>query len=266
MNEILMCPPTYYTVNYEINPWMNVKVKPDKKKAPLQWENFYNLLVKLNINIHKIKPKPDLPDMVFTANAGLVFDNKFIVSNFRFPQRQKEAKFFSLWFKKKGFEIISFPKKYYFEGEGDALIFADTLIAGFRFRSDIYSHRFIGDIIEKEVISLELKNSNFYHLDTCFCPLGRETALYYPGAFDEYGKKALRRLIPNLIKVNKIDAMNFCCNAVVSGENIILNNCSNKLKNQLENLGLNVYCLDFEEFIKAGGSSKCLVLYLNSNS
>lgn len=262
MSTILMCSPTFYTVNYEINPWMHIKLKPDKQKAAVQWKNYYNLLVKLKINVHQIKPNPNLPDMVFTANAGLIFKNKFIVSNFRFPQRQKEAKLFSLWFKKKGYEIISLPEKYFFEGEGDALIIADTLIAGFRSRSDIHSHRSIGEIINKQVISLELINPDFYHLDTCFCPLNNKTAIYYPGAFDKYGKKALNNLIPNLIKVSKKEAANFCCNAVVIGKNIVLNNCSNKFKSRLESLGFNVHCLNFSEFIKAGGSSKCLVLYI----
>ncbi len=263
MKEVLTCPPTFYTVNYEINPWMDVKVKPDKLKASIQWKNFYNLLSsQLGITVHKIAPKAGLPDMVFTANAGLVLKNKFIESNFRFPQRQKEAKFFSSWFHKRGYEIISLPDNHFFEGEGDALIMADTLIAGFRFRSDIHSHRFIGESIGKKVISLELVNSRFYHLDTCFCPLDPETAMYYPGAFDSYGKKSLNYLIPNLIKMGKKDAMNFCCNAVVRGKNIILNHCSSILKNRLENLGFHVYCLDFSEFIKAGGSSKCLTLNL----
>lgn len=262
MNEILMCPPTYYTVDYEINPWMDTRDKPDKQKAATQWEKFYDLLSKLSVKIYKIEPQPGLPDMVFAANAGIVFDKKFIVSNFRFPQRQKEANFSVLWFKNKGYEIFSLPEKNLFEGEGDALMIADTLIAGFKYRSDIYSHRLIGEIMGKEVISVELINSSFYHLDTCFCPLSQETAMYYPGAFDDYGQKALNHLIPNLIRVSEKDAMNFCCNAVVSGKNIILNKCSNELKSRLENLGLNVYCLDFDEFIKAGGSSKCLVLYL----
>jgi len=260
-----MCPPTYYTVNYEINPWMNVRVKPDPQKTPIQWKNYYNLLIKLKIKVHKIKPRPDFPDMVFTANAGLLFKKKFILSNFRFPQRQGEAKFYSQWFKRRGYEVIPLPENHFFEGEGDALIITDTLVAGFRFRSDIHSHRFIGDIIGKRVVSLELVNSKFYHLDTCFCPLDNETAMYCPAAFDNYGKKVLNHLIPNLIKMNQQDAMNFCCNALVSRKNIVMNNCTNRLKSRLEDLGFKVYCLDFSEFIKAGGSSKCLVLYLDSS-
>ena len=258
-----MCPPTYYTVNYEINPWMNVRVKPDKEKAPLQWKNYCDLLTKLKIKVHTIKPRPSLPDMVFTANAGLLFKKKFIVSNFRYPQRQGEAKYFSQWFKRRGYEVITLPRDYLFEGEGDALIIGDTLVAGFRFRSDIHSHRFIGDIIGKRVVSLELVNSNFYHLDTCFCPLNKDTAMHYPKAFDKYGIKVLNHLIPTLIKIRTKDAMNFCCNALVSGKKIIMNNCTGKLKDQLEGLGFKVYCLDFSEFIKAGGSSKCLALYLD---
>ena len=257
-----MCPPTYYTVNYEINPWMNVRSKPDKHKAPIQWKNYQKLLAKLKIKVHKIMPRPGLPDMVFTANAGLLIKKQFIVSNFRYPQRQGEAKFFSQWFKRRGHEVVNLPENLFFEGEGDALIFGDTLVAGFRFRSDIHSHRYIGAIIRKRVVSIELVNSNYYHLDTCFCPLNNETAMYYPGAFDKYGKKALTHLVPNLIKISKKDAMNFCCNALVSGKKIIMNNCTGKLKNRLEQIGFKVYCLDFSEFIKAGGSSKCLALYL----
>lgn len=258
-----MCLPTYYTIDYEINPWMNVRVKPDIQKAPLQWKNYYNLLARLKIKVRTIKPRPGLPDMVFTANAGLLYKKKFIVSNFRYPQRQGEAKFFSSWFKKKGYQIITLPTDRYFEGEGDALILGDTLVAGFRFRSDIYSHRHIGDIIKKRVISLELTNSNFYHLDTCFCPLNKNTAMYYPGAFDKYGKKVLENMVPNLITVKKKDAMNFCCNALVIGKRIVMNFCTGNLKKQLESFGFKVYCLDFSEYIKAGGSSKCLALYLN---
>ena len=263
MTKLLMCPPAYYTVNYEINPWMNIRVKPDKEKALTQWKNYYNLLSKLKIKVHKIKPRPGLPDMVFTANAGLLFNKKFIVSNFRYPQRQGEAKCFSQWFKKRGYEVITLPKNYLFEGEGDALIIGDTLVAGFRFRSDIHSHRYIGDVIGKRVISLELITSNFYHLDTCFCTLNKETSMYYPAAFDRYGKKVLNNLISNLIKINNKDAMNFCCNALVSGKKIVMNNCTGKLKGRLEDIGFKVYCLDFSEFIKAGGSSKCLALYLD---
>ncbi len=264
MTELLLCPPTYYTVDYEINPWMHIHNKPDRELAESQWTAFYRLLTELKVTVHRIDPKPGLPDMVFTANGGLVFGNKFIVSNFRHAERAKEAPVFASWFKNRGYEVVHLPRDRYFEGEGDALMFGDTLVAGFKFRSDIHSHRYIGEVIGRRVISLELASPNFYHLDTCFCPLNDETAIYYPEAFDSYGREVLKHIIPNLIEVGRKDAMNFCCNAVVSGKNVIMNNCSAELRRRMETLGLNVFQLSFSEFIKAGGSSKCLSLYLKS--
>ena len=41
------------------------------------------------------------------------------------------------------------------------------------------------------VVSVELVDPRFYHLDTCFCPLGPGQALHYPAAFDEYARRVL---------------------------------------------------------------------------
>jgi len=263
MNHILLSPPDFYTVDYEINPWMHVREKPDRAMAIEQWEYFYDFLKALGLTVEIIPPAKGLPDMVFTANGGLVYGNKFIVSNFRHKERQGESRLFEKWFKERNYEIIKLPEEFFFEGEGDAFIVNDTLIAGFKYRSDIQSHKFIGELLDKSVLSLELIKPEFYHLDTCFCPLDDKTALYHPDAFDDYGKKALAHLIPNLIAVDGEDAMNFCCNAVVCGKDIVMNNCTDNLKASLSEKGYNVHQFDFSEYIKAGGSAKCLTLWLD---
>ncbi len=264
MINILMCQPTYYAVQYKINPWMDTHIQPDTALAHRQWDNLLDQFKKTDVQVHLIDPQQGLPDMVFTANAGLVFNNIFIVSRFRYPQRQKEADFFLSWFKERDYEIKKLPEQYYFEGEGDALFFKETLIAGYRYRSDIHTHRFISEIIEREVLSVELTHPSFYHLDTCFCPLDQDYVLYYPGAFDAYGVKVLENIIPNLVAVSDEDAHNFCCNAVVLGKKIILNQCSDPLKVLLEDIGFQITQLAFSEFIKAGGSSKCMTLFLDN--
>ncbi len=260
MTKLLLCRPQYYAVSYEINPWMHLEVQPDPKKALDQWDDFNNLLKSLDVTIEYIEQVEGLPDMVFTANGGLVFENSFILSNFRFEQRQKEAPYFEKWFRDAGYEIIKLPEDCHFEGEGDALMFGGTLVAGFKYRTDIKSHNKIGEILKKEVISLELASPDFYHLDTCFCPLDDNSALYFPGAFDDYGKRALAGLVPELIEVGEEDAKNFCCNALALGRDIVMNRCTDELKTTLEDKGLTIHTLDFSEFIKAGGSAKCLVL------
>jgi N-dimethylarginine dimethylaminohydrolase len=148
-------------------------------------------------------------------------------------------------------------------GEGDALFFGETLIAGYRYRSDIKAHLDVGRIIDREVLSVELVNPDYYHLDTCFCPLDDTSALYFPKAFDDYGKKVLDRIVPNLVPVSGEDARRFCCNAVVRNRDMILNTCSKTLQKILENLGFTLCLSEFSEFIKAGGSSKCMVLMLH---
>jgi len=262
MAEVLMCRPEYYTVSYKINPWMSLRRKPDKSRAVQQWTALYRALQKTGITVHLIDPVPELPDMVFTANAGLVFDHLFIRSNFRYPQRQRESAYFSEWARFHGMELRQLPEGHYFEGEGDALFFGEVLIAGYRFRSDIKSHLYLGNIINRQVLSVELVNPDYYHLDTCFCPLDHTSALYYPGAFDLYGRRVLQRVVPHLIPVPEEDARKFCCNAVVHGKNIILNICSAWLEKMLLDLDFIPTILNFDEFIKAGGSSKCMVLFL----
>ena len=263
MTEVLMCAPDYYTVSYKINPWMNPRRKPDTTSAIVQWRALYDKLQEVGVKISLVDPVKDLPDMVFTANAGLVFNNDFILSNFRYPQRRPESAYFEAWAESKGMKVRYLPPDHYFEGEGDALFFKDILIAGYRFRSDIQTHLHVSRIIEREVLSVELVNPEYYHLDTCFCPLDDKSALFYPDAFDSYGRKVLERIVPNLIPMLKQDARKFCCNAVVNGTDIIMNRCTSSLREALGSRGFVVHMLEFDEFIKAGGSSKCMVLFLS---
>lgn len=263
MRSLLLCSPDFYSVDYEINPWMHINIQPDRELARAQWEDYVKLLKKLKIKVELIEPVEGLPDMVFTANGGLLYKDKFIVSNFRYPERHDEAAYFEQWFREKGYEVVSLPQGVFFEGEGDAFIVGDTLIAGFRFRSEIKSHNIIGEILAVRVISLELISPSFYHLDTCFSPLDRETALIYPGAFDSYGLKAISNIFPNIIEVSDEDAARFCCNAVVAGRDIIMNKSSGELTSALKERGFTPHQLDFSEYIKSGGSAKCLALKLD---
>jgi N-dimethylarginine dimethylaminohydrolase len=200
--------------------------------------------------------------MVFTANAGLVVGNKFIRSNFRFVQRQGEAPHFEKWFADHGYEIICLPDNMFFEGEGDALFCDDVLICGYRFRSDIRSHQFIGDVLHCLVISVELTLDRFYHLDTCFCPLPDGGAIWHPPAFDDYGRRAIRQHVGPLIEVPPDEALHFACNAVVLGNDVVLPEDCPQLCSALTARGFRTHSLPMTEFLKAGGACKCLVLQL----
>jgi N-dimethylarginine dimethylaminohydrolase len=259
-----MCPPDYYGIEYEINPWMDRRRPADAALAAKQWRALYDrLTTELGATVELLTPVQGLPDLVFTANAGLVAGEKFIRSNFRFPQRQREGPVFEAWFKERGYQIVPLPEAGCFEGEGDALPVGKTVFAGYRMRSDIRSHQTIGEILGCEVLSLELADPRFYHLDTCFCPLDDRTALYFPEAFDDYGRKVIEASVPEPIPVAPEDALRFGCNAVVVGKNVVLQAGCEGLSRDLRRRGFTVHALDLSEFHKAGGSAKCLVLRLN---
>jgi N-dimethylarginine dimethylaminohydrolase len=256
-----MCPPSYYGIEYEINPWMSRSRRSDRELAREQWGNLCRLITDdLAVAIELVEPRPGLPDMVFTANAGWVWRKKFIASNFRHEVRRGEAPHFIDWFEAGGFEIARLPAEHFFEGEGDLLMCGDLLFAGYHIRSDIASHQKAAEIIEREVLSLELVSDWFYHLDTCFCPLGAGKALYYPPAFDGYALKVMENQIEKLIPVDEEEACRFACNAIVAGDRVVMNAGCPRVSDRIKSLGFTVFETPLDEFIKAGGSAKCLAL------
>lgn len=266
--RILMCRPEHFGIEYEINPWMRKDCGSDRERAIRQWESLVAILRELGVNVELLEPRPGLPDMVFTANAGLVHQSRFIPSHFRHPERQGETPFFERWFIDHGFEIADIYVRSKstdpaFEGAGDALYCGETLVAGYLNRSDICLHRFIGEMFSSRVLSVELVDPYFYHLDTCFCPLAPGEAIYYRPAFDPYAQRAMKEYVEHLIEVDEKDARRFGCNAVVVGKAVVINAGCERLADTLRDHGYEVFSTDLFEFLKSGGSAKCLTLRLD---
>ena len=266
MPRILMCPPDYYGIEYEINAWMSRSRPSDRSRAIEQWHALQQLLEQAGATVELLDPVPGLPDYVFTANAALIFHNRAIMARFRPPQRQPETPHAAAWFRAHGFQVEEIPGHETFEGAGDALFCGETLFAGYRFRSAAAGEQELGRMLGCEVLPLELVNPQFYHLDTCFCPLAPGQALYYPPAFDEYGLKVLRAQIPDLIEVIPEEAAHFACNAVVLDKTVITHIGCETLHEELRQRGYTPIGTPLDEFIKAGGSAKCLTLRLDVES
>jgi N-dimethylarginine dimethylaminohydrolase len=258
-----MCPPTHYGIEYEINPWMSRSRGSDSPRAHGQWQSLHDALVGLGVKVELMMPQPGLPDLVFTANAGLIYHQRFFNSRFRHEVRARETPFFDAWFASHGFTVEHLPPNYYFEGAGDALFCGPILFAGYRIRSDVGGHQYLAKTLGKLVLPLELVDARFYHLDTCFCPLAPGEAIYYPPAFDPYGQKVLQTHVPRLIAVHDDEAERFGCNAVVVGKKVILNSGCERLAADLRSWGYEPIAVELTEFIKSGGSAKCLTLRLD---
>ena len=260
---ILMCPPEHYGIEYEINPWMSRQRPADRAIATRQWRGLKELLESLGVDVRLQEPVPGLPDLVFTANAGLVCHDVVYLSRFRHPARQGETPLDKLWFEANGLQTVTLPEGLDFEGAGDALFCGETLFAGYHIRSSASAMQWVAEQIGCRVIPLQLVSGYYYHLDTCFCPLDAETALYFPGAFDDYGRRALEAHVPNLIEVEQTEAERFACNAVVVGRHVVTNTGCPKLHEELARRDVTPHETPLDEFIKAGGSAKCLTLRLD---
>jgi N-dimethylarginine dimethylaminohydrolase len=263
----LMCPPTLYDVNYVINPWMVGNVnQSSRQRATDQWKELYNAVARVS-DVLLVEPQPGSPDMVFTANAGLVFDGTVALSSFYHPERQGEEAHFRRWFQETGFTICEVSRETPFEGEGDALFEADgsRLWAGHGPRTNEKSLRQLTDLWDVEVIPLRLVDPRFYHLDTCFCPLSNGEVMYYPAAFDSESQKRIqdRYIETKRICVSEADALRFACNAINIGRTVLLNRISTELFADLQLIGYQVIQVELTEFLKAGGAAKCLVLRLS---
>ncbi len=263
---LLMCAPSLYTVDYVINPWMEGNVGASSQaRAMAQWHRLYNLLAQF-AQVHLVEPAAGWPDMVFTANAGLIRDDQVVLSSFFHPERQGEEPHFRRWFAEAGYNVIDLPRDTPFEGEGDALFSADgaRLWVGHGTRTDRTSHATIASLWDVEVTGLHLVDPRFYHLDTCFAPLADGSVMYFPDAFDAPSRAAIEAFFApdQRIVVSEADALRFACNAVNLGRTVVLNRISTELEANLKLRGFHVLQTPLDEFLKAGGAAKCLVLKL----
>lgn len=267
-HHLLLCAPEHFAVDYVINPWMAAHVHgANPRRAWTQWQALQELLA-MHADVDLLAPAPGLPDLVFTANAGLVRGNDFIPSRFRHPERRGEEPLCIEWFRRAGFRIRPLPDTVMFEGAGDALFERGRqarLWLGHGHRSDAAAAPELERMLDVEVVPLRLVDARFYHLDTCFCPLRDGRLLYYPAAFDERAQEEIaKRVPPHLrIAVAEEDALAFACNAVDLDDTVVMHRASAALQQALAGFGYAVAQTPLDEFLKSGGSAKCLTLRLD---
>jgi N-dimethylarginine dimethylaminohydrolase len=261
---VLMCPPTYFEVAYEINDWMHVDNPVDIELAKRQWQAVHDTYQRLGYTLELIEPVRGLPDMVFTANGAITIEGKVFSTNYGeyAQERQPETPLFEAWFRQHGFTDIYTPQNPS-EGEGDILYGRDTIFAGYgQKRSSIESHPELASFFDKEVVSMHLVDKRFYHLDTAMCPLDNETVMYYPGAFDDESRQQLEQRFPRRIEASEQDAAGFGLNAFSDGENVVVSSAATGIIDELRAKGYNPIGLDMTEFRKSGGAVRCCTLEL----
>lgn len=259
-----MCSPDHFDIEYEINPWMHEDNPVLREEAGVQWKALHDIYTKqLGWDVQLVKPAKGLPDMVFTANGGLVYGEKVVLPHFRHRDRQPESAKFKTWFKKAGFKDFYTPK-YDFEGEGDALMWNDILFAGYPWRTTRESHRELSDFLGIKVVSLQLTDARFYHLDTAFTVVDAQTVALYSKAFTKESVAAVRKLVPHVLEATDEDALAYGLNAMSDGKNIVIPAGARSLIQKYKKRGMHVLPTPIGEFQKSGGGVKCLTLRLQN--
>jgi N-dimethylarginine dimethylaminohydrolase len=261
----LMCPPDYFGVFYEINPWMHTENAPEIELAEVQWHNLVANLRQAGATVKTMEAVKSLPDLVFTANAGLVDGRRFFPSKFKYPERQPEVIYNNEWFRAHDFEVTEFSSDphLYFEGCGDAFMVRGQLVAGYGFRTEHATHAVLAKKLGVGYHSIKLVDARLYHLDISFCPLDDRHAIIAPDVWDRKSCQELERLIPEPLVLELDEALTFCANSVVVGKTVITPHCPLRVGRILHKWGYEVCVSPVTEFIKAGGGVRCLTLALD---
>ncbi|MEN6627638.1 MAG: TIGR00300 family protein [Candidatus Sumerlaeia bacterium] len=266
--EFLMCPADFFEIQYEINAWMEGNTGRSRQtRAREQWRALHEEIAR-RASVKLLRPVPNRPDLVFTANGGLVIGNKAVLGRFRHPERRPEEPLFKAWFEEHGYDVVVPPANVYFEGAGDAIAdrAAPRIWLGYGQRSVLEAADWLAhEFPDLEVIPLRLVDPRFYHLDTCLLPLGNGVLMYYPAAFDDRSRRRIQEILPDTMRleIDEHNALDFACNAVQIDTTLIMHRCSPELAGRLAAHGLTVVQKPLDQFLLAGGAARCLCLRLD---
>jgi N-dimethylarginine dimethylaminohydrolase len=253
-----MTAPTFFAVEYAINPWMDTSTAVDTHVAMNQWETLRQTYKELGHTVELVEPVAGLPDMVYAANGGLLVNGKAVVARFAYPQRAGESVAYAEWMARHGFDPAE--TRHVNEGQGDLLVVGSIVLAGYGFRTERRAHAEIAALVGMPVVSLELVDPRFYHLDTALAVLDDTTIAYYPPAFSDEARAQLLELFPDAIEVGSADADVLGLNAVSDGLNVVLPAATTGFAEQLREAGFRPIGVDLSELLKGGGSVKCCTL------
>lgn len=256
----LMCRPTYFDVSYEINPWMDTTVPVDHDLVQQQWQHLHDVYVGLGHRVAVLEGVPGLPDMVFAANGATVVDGHALGVRFHHPQRRAEAAHFTRWLREHGYPVRDAVAVN--EGEGDFLTLGDHILAASGYRSDPASHAELAETFGRPVLSLDLIDPRFYHIDTALAVLSEHHIAYLPQAFSPASRALLATHYPDAIEVSLADACVFGLNAVSDGRHVVVAAQARDFADQLSAAGYLPVPVDLSELRKGGGGIKCATLEL----
>lgn len=260
----LMCPPDHFEVRYAINPWMHPDRPVDRQRARDEWQALREVYEGLGHRVDLLPAQPGLADMVFAANGAVVHHGRALGSRFAYAERQPEAAAHAEWLRATGIDPVD--SLHTAEGEGDFLVVGERVLAGSGFRTRVEAHAQAAVVLDAEVVSLDLVDPLYYHLDTCLAVLDDDDIAYLPEAFSASSQRLLAQLFPTAVRASAHDAAVLGLNAVSDGLHVVLSREADDLAAQLRARGYRPVPVEVDELRKAGGGAKCCTSEIRSSS
>jgi N-dimethylarginine dimethylaminohydrolase len=271
-NRVLLTTPEHFRVAYVINPHMEGNIgSVDADEARREWDRLREAYRETGVEVATIEGAPDLPDMVFCANQSLPYqtpggERGVVISRMHAPQRKPEVEHYAAFFADQGYDVqhldADLPGD--FEGMGDALWHPGRYLlwGGHGYRTDLEVYERLSSALGFPVCALRLTDPDFYHLDTCLCPLDEQTVLIYPGAFDDDGLALIHAFFPRVLEAPEDEARGlFACNAhSPDGEHVLIQRGCTETVALLREAGFTPVEVETGEFLKSGGSVFCMKL------
>lgn len=279
-SKVLVSGAEFFALDSPINPYYDNK-PVNVQEAMREHSEIVTNFRDSGMEIIQVSPPSTSQDGVYTANWGLVRDDKVVLA--RLPDaRKSEEKYAATILQNLGLEVIRVPENWHFSGQGDSLPCGKFLLAGSGYRSDPRTQKFAAETLGLELVQLHTvpklnhegkpiinassgwPDSFFYDIDLAIAVLRDDLIAYCPEAFDEESRAKIAELPMEKIEVSYQEATKgLACNLVSTGEIVIMSAHAPNLKSEIEKCGLKTTTINAPELARGGGYIRCVSLTLS---
>lgn len=241
--------------------------RPTRENLIPEFNGFRAALEARGVEVHQPTPVQGVPDQLTPRDIGFVIGSTFVIASMATDCRRNE------W---QGIrhildeiptdQVLRAPDDLVVEG-GDVILDNGTLYVGLSERTTSAGAEFLrnhfGD--RYEVVTVPLKqlhhDEDILHMDCTFLPVGERHALIYRDGFHEIPAAISDRY--ELIEVTKDEQFELSTNVLsISPTEVISRDVGGRVNDELQNAGLEVIEIPFDDTPKSGGSVRCASLPL----
>ncbi|MCA9380593.1 hypothetical protein KC675_05445 [Candidatus Dojkabacteria bacterium] len=260
--KVIICKPTNFEVDFQVNPKLDKKLKIDKTKVFGEYMGLRNILKELGFEVIEINQEPNMPNMVYVGDWGFLYEDTFFVAKFKKTPRRKESKYAKNLIESMGYKTTTSPDRDYFSG-ADLFQTEDKYYFGWGKRAAVKSQDHLEKFLDTTLIDFKITDHIYNHLNKCLGPIDDNNVVYYPDAFNMIEHAKVCYHFPNPIAISDEDAKLYATSFIKINEKILVpKGISEELRTSLLGLGLDIIELKVDEYVKGGQGLKSLCLFL----